>query len=163
MVIVGGGMAFAFTGGGSVLSLKGFQTPLILALVGGFIGAVGLAMFAAVVLWGLFFSRRETGDKKLWKFPDSRIIARFAVNSIGETVFSEDHIDFDDPKTKLYLKLTDTNQEVVEMTALPEAWTQAGEGMRGVAIVQGRRVVAFAPAFGPGATEDRGDLSARDI
>lgn len=144
LTIVGGLTAFFFTGAGAAqLGKFGEPQVLLLAILGGAVAAVGILMGTGVILWGLFFAEKHSGSQKLYRVPDVRIIARFAISEIGETLFSEDDIDFDNPKTKPLVKLQYSNGEVHEFACHPTVWRQSGEGMTGTAIIQGGWLSAF--------------------
>lgn len=144
LTIVGGLVAFFFTGAGAAqLGKFGESQVLLIAILGGTVAAIGILMGTGVILWGLFFGEKHSASQKLYKVPDVRVVARFAISEIGETLFSEGDIDFDNPKTKPLVKLQYANGEVHEFACHPAVWRQAGEGMTGNAIIQGGWLSAF--------------------
>lgn len=128
------------------------RSPAVMALMGlGVIAfVVGLGMIGFSVFSGLKTERADPTTGQISHWPDSLVQARFATNAIGETVFSDMDIDFEDPKTKLYVRITTGDGQRAELKARQEVWLQAGEGMRGNAVVQHDWLIGFAPKRGSG-------------
>jgi len=78
--------------------------------------------------------------------PNTRVIARYAVNRQGETLTLED--DFPDPKTKFYVRLQLGDGNRAEFQCVKEVYDQCGEGMRGESHFQGRWLGMFRPYIG---------------
>lgn len=98
---------------------------------------VGLCLMLGTLIYGL---KQEKGDAKettIVTIQNSTITARFAINRLGETIFDADYIEFDDPKTKLYIRLSAPGQPQIELKTNRPVWSACGEGMRGHAHVQG--------------------------
>lgn len=141
-----GAMAFGFFFG--ILT----RSAALIALVGlgGLAFVVGLGMVGYSIVTGLKTERSDPTTAHVSQWPDAVVQARFATNMIGETVFSDMDIDFEDPKTKLYVRVATSNGQRAELKARQEVWLQAGEGMRGTAMIQGDWLVGFAPSIGTG-------------
>lgn len=129
-----------------------FRTPLASALVGlGTLGIVaGLLLLGYGIVTGLRVERKAASSSTAVQIPNSRIVARFAINSIGETLFSEMDIDFDDPRTKLFIRIEPTQGPQIELTTNEAVWSQCGEGMTGTAVVQGDWLGSFVVTRGVG-------------
>lgn len=127
--IVGGGGAVFFLigsiifGGGAVVAAGFCALILILSLLT-LGGAVG---------YGMWLNKEMETSGEVAVIPDCRVIARFAVNDIGETVFS----DFDPEESKLYVKLQPPDGRTREYRTAMPTWEAALEGAKGTAHVQG--------------------------
>lgn len=122
---------------GLIGSLAIGNTGVALVGLGILLGLGGGGLTLGSILYGL---RQEKGDQKETRvvvIQDAQITARFAINRLGETIFDADYLDFDDPKTKLYIKITAPTVNQLELRTNPAVWGSCGEGMRGHAHVQG--------------------------
>jgi hypothetical protein len=152
LIVYGGWLA----GGGLVVGAVGFffgfitRSAALMALMGlgGLAVVAGLGLVGYSVYTGLQVENADPSLASITEWPDTLIQARFATNAIGETVFSDMDIDFEDPQTKLYLQILTGSGRRAELKARQEVWAQAGEGMRGKAIVQGDWLVGFTPTIG---------------
>lgn len=132
------GIVMALIGGGGMLFMM-VGTLVFGAAAAAASGILGLIMVIGIgfVCYALFSGLSE--NKKLGSattvnvIPDCTIIARFAVNQIGEMVFS----DFDPEFAKLYVKIQPPNGRPVELKTSMPTWESALEGARGTASVQG--------------------------
>ncbi|MEQ1822102.1 MAG: hypothetical protein ABL949_06315 [Fimbriimonadaceae bacterium] len=109
------------------------------------LSTVGAFMTLGALVYGL---RQERGDDRsadIVVVRDALIIGRYATNSIGEMLFDEAYLDFDDPKTKLYLKLEIPGRPSLEVRTTRPVWSTCGEGMRGIAQIQGSWMGQFEP------------------
>jgi len=75
--------------------------------------------------------------------PDVTIASRFAVNKVGEMIFSE--FEFDAPGGDLYVQIRFPDGHIEEMRTAWGVFNQCGEGMRGAAMVKGSWLAGFAP------------------
>ena len=108
-IVYGGWLA----GGGIIVGLVGFffgfltRSPALMALMGlgGLAVVAGLGMVGYSVFTGIKTENADPSLASVTEWPDSLIQARFATNMIGETLFSEIDIDFDDPRTKMYVQI----------------------------------------------------------
>jgi hypothetical protein len=109
---------------------------------------VGLLMMLATLLAGL---RRTSGrPKSALQYPDTRVVARYAINGHGETLFDETYIDMEDPGVKFYVRLKLPNGHSSEYHCNPIVWSHCGEAMSGTAILQGDWIGQFIPIIGSG-------------
>lgn len=75
--------------------------------------------------------------------PDVAIVSRFAINHVGEMIFTD--FEYDAPGGKLYVQLRFPDGHVEEMRTAWGVFSQCGEGMRGAALVKGSWLASFAP------------------
>lgn len=126
-------------------------------------GIVGFFIGVVVAAYTLFSGLRteSQGGKvtTVTEIPGARITARYAINMIGETIFSEQDILFDDPKTKLYVRLQLPNAHSTEVKCPAEVWLACGEGMYGTALLQGDWLGGFRPTVGTGQGDPYRDRS----
>lgn len=129
-----------------------FRSPIASAIVGlgGFGVFVGLGLLGYGLFKGLYTERSASKEVAAVQMPESKIVARFAVNSIGETLFSDLDIDFEDPKTQLLIRVAPPEGDQIELRTNEQVWSQCGEGMTGTAVVQGDWLGSFIPALGTG-------------
>jgi len=102
----------------------------------------GIVMMVAGLFSGLkysFGSEVQT-DRQL---PDVVVASRFAINSVGEMIFS--NFEYDAPGGKLFVQLRFPDGHIEEMSTSWGVFNQCGEGMRGVALVKGSWLSSFAP------------------
>lgn len=152
LIVVGGWVA----AGGLALSLLGFfgtvltggRSMAALTGLGGLALFVGIGMIGYTVFTGIKTEQSGGAGAPVDTYPDTHIQARFATNENGETVFSDLDIDFDDPETKLYVRVALASGKRAELKAVIEVWGMAGEGMRGTALIQGDWLVGFTPTMG---------------
>lgn len=154
LLIAGGWMTGIGIIGGmlSFISLAIFPIMpfMILTILCGVSLVVGLVLLGISLGSGIRAERGGDRASEVTTYPDVKIVARFGTNYIGETLFSEEDLDLEDPETKLYVRLTTANQHRLELKTRPEVWFAAGEGMRGTALIQGDWLVGFRPTIGPG-------------
>lgn len=96
-----------------------------------FLGGLGLLIYGLAT--GLGFNRRMGRVTDIRPISGATVVARFAENEIGDTVFS----DFDPEGAKLYVRLAVPGGRSLELRTSAEVWHSAGEGMLGTAYVQG--------------------------
>lgn len=143
--ILGAMMLFAALAQGSskstgipILATAGFF--ILLFLIG-----LGLVVFTLAV--GL---RKASGSSKtITRYENTKVIARYAINSTGETLFDESYILPDDPNVKLYVRLEVPGLGSSEYRCNMPVWGQCGEGQRGAAMIQGSWIGQFL-AYPPG-------------
>ena len=131
-------------------------------MAGGFVGfLVSLIFFKSMVLGGLcviaviagvFVLATTLGTGFRWNkanasateevsYDNCYIVARYAINEIGETVFSD--FDPDDLMVKLYVQIEIPGSRPHEYRTTSGVWGQCGEGMRGIARIQGDWLASF--------------------
>lgn len=147
--ICGGG--FVVAGIGFFLTVvSGSPSMAALAGLGGVGFVVGLGMIGYVAFSGLHTERSAKNASTAVQIPGSTITARFATNRLGETLFSELDLDFDDPKTKFFVRIQPSEGRQLELRTNSAVWQGCGEGMKGTAVVQGDWLGAFTPTLGSG-------------
>lgn len=99
------------------------------------LGGGGLALGS--VLYGIRQERGDSRETRVTTIENVQITARFGMNRLGETIFDADFLDFDDPKTKLFIRISTPTSGQVELRTSSAVWGACGEGMRGIAHVQG--------------------------
>ncbi len=111
---------------------------------------IGLGVAGYAVLRGLNVEKKGQTATAAYQVPDSLIIAKFATNAVGETLFSDFDILMDDPKTKFYVQIQPGQGRMMECKTNATVWQGCGEGMRGTAMLQGDWLGAFQPVIGSG-------------
>lgn len=148
MVLLGGGLAFAFLGGGAVMELNDIRAPMHIARFGILLLVAGVGVLIGTIVMGL----RRTSDRSYRaepiRVPGLRVLSRFAITPVGETVFNQDYVDMEDPKTQLLVQVRYPGGRLEELRCAPDVWTQCGEGMVGDGIVQGKWLGGFAVHIG---------------
>lgn len=138
--LIGFGLfAFPFvgTGGAAMVGLG-----ILLSSVGG-------VMTLGSIVYGIRLEKGDSSTTEVVLVNDALIIGRFATNAIGEMLFDEAYVDFDDPKTKLYVKVEIPGRPSIELTTNRAVWSNCCEGMRGAAHVQGNWLGQFEPKLPP--------------
>jgi hypothetical protein len=135
-------------GGGTLQLVRGHGpsgSSAVMAVLGaiGLLGGLGLLAF--VLISGATLGATEKrGVRKT--DPQTRVLARFAMNSQGDTIPLE--YEYPDPKTKFYVRMELGNGNRVEFQCVREVFDQCGEGMRGESQYQGRWLGLFRPYIG---------------
>jgi hypothetical protein len=148
MIILGVFGLMVGLGSGAMQMIRGVGasgSSTIVALLGaiGLLGGLGLLTF--VIVSGTTLGATEKrGIRKI--DPHTRVVARYATNSQGETLTLE--TDYPDPKTKFYVRMQLGNGNKVEFQCVKEVFDQCGEGMRGESQYQGRWLGLFRPYIG---------------
>lgn len=139
MMGLGSGMAQVMrgqVGHGSSVTVAALGALLLL----GGIGILAFTMISGATMGVL----EKRGMRKV--DPQTRVIARYATNSQGETLTLE--YDFPDPKTRFYVRLQLGDGSKAEFQCVKEVYDQCGEGMRGESHFQGRWLGMFRPYIG---------------
>ena len=113
------------------------------------LGAIGLlggiALLTFVIVSGTTLGATEKrGIRKT--DPQTRVVARYAVDSKGDTLTLE--YEYPDPKTRFFVRMQLGNGSKVEFQCVREVFDQCGEGMRGESQYQGRWLGMFRPYIG---------------
>jgi len=74
---------------------------------------------------------------------EGRIMARYAINEIGEMIF--DNYDYDAEVAKFYVRVQFLGGKRDELECGRPVFDQCGEGMRGMMMVQGSWLAQFVP------------------
>ncbi len=152
------GAALAFGGfiGAGLFLILGFL-PFPQIMKSGAMGLAGLALLAFVaglllLLFALLAGLGKINNlgKKVFKHDGVKVIARYAINSIGETIFDERYMNFEDEKLKFYVRLQLPNGHSAEYHCNEIVWGHCAEMMTGTALIQGDWVGQFIPLFGDG-------------
>ena len=135
MVFFGGLLRMRETQGADIGQLLGAAFFLLIALA-------GMAMMVLGLVSGFKFS--AGGDAGAMKhLPEVVVVSRFAMNEVGEMIFTD--FEYDAPGGKLYVQLRYPDGHVEEMRTAWGVFSQCGEGMRGAAMVKGTWLSSFAP------------------
>ena len=132
-----------------MLLLRTALASLVVGL-GAFGIFTGLLLMGYGIAKGLHVEHAASKTTTQVQMPECRIVARFAINSIGETLFSEMDIDFEDPKTQFLIRVAPAHGAQIELKTNEQVWLQCGEGMRGTLVVQGDWLGSFVPIRGAG-------------
>ena len=130
-------MASFFTGRAEIL----FSTLANLCVL---IFAAGIIVMGYPLLLGAKDMSGASG-KKIVRYDQTRVVARYALNAADEMLFDESYINFDDPQTRFYVRLQPPNQVSREFRCGVPVWYQCAEGMLGIAYIQGDWVGQFTP------------------
>jgi hypothetical protein len=137
MFVVGGVMIVGglFGVGTLFMGFAGFAMIGVLSILGG-IGVIGWAVFSGL-------NHNNETDKGGPRLQPGYVMARFAVNEIGEMIFS--NYEFDAVGGRFYVRLRFEDGHDEELECAPEVFDQAGEGMWGHAAIRGRWLGQFTP------------------
>jgi len=129
-----------------VIAGSGSRSIVLVAMAGLFflVSFAGLVVLVVTLSAGLRSTSRSTKAAPL-RLDAARIQARYAINSLGETIFDESYLDFEDPKTKLYVRISAPGMNGSEFKCQAPVWTRCGEGMEGTAVIQGDWLGQFFP------------------
>jgi hypothetical protein len=138
-MLVAGGIVMAAS---LVITALGLLLPWFWIL-GPIFFVVGLALVAASVFGGIAHNRQVGGSQNYREAPMAFVVARFAINHIGEMIFA--NFDEDAPEARYYVRLRFPDGHDEELECAFPVCAQAGEGMFGDATIQGRWLGAFVP------------------
>ena len=117
--------------------------PVLIIVICILASIAGLIFLGITLSSGLLSIRKSGSAKQVLQVNNARIIARFATNANGETLFDENFVDFDDEKTRLYIRLQIPARGSEEYRCNRAVWAQCGEGMTGTAFLQGDWIGQF--------------------
>lgn len=138
-----GGMAFGIIAFGLSVFIGG-ASMLALAIV---VFVLGLVVLAVTVFAGLGSVKKDRSSVQTVVHNDTRVVARFAINHIGEMIFDIDPQDI--PDLKFYVRLQFRDGRQGEFSTRWEVFGAAGEGMWGAAAIQGDWLGGFTPTPKP--------------
>lgn len=118
--------------------------------IGGLLFLLGLIMVGFSLFSGLKSEHLSKNSTEQITVSDVKVTARFAINSLGETLFSDLDVDFEDPKCRFFVRIQPNQGRQTELRTAPELWSTIGEGMSGDALVQGDWLCSFRPKIGAG-------------
>lgn len=131
-LMLGGGAAFLFGGFVAAFGLL-FGAGLLTGL-GSFLVFAGLS--AAVIGFILGFAHtRDAADGPPRPEQEGRILARYAINQLGEMLF--DNFDEDAEEARWYVRVQFLSGAREELECARAVFDQCGEGMRGMLTIQG--------------------------
>lgn len=136
VIMVGLGLTLVGGVGAGFMFLGSMAFGLGAYIVAGFFAVmfmVGLGMLVWGITSGLKTAKKLGSTTTVEEVSGVRVVARFAVNEIGETVFS----DFIPEESKLYVRLGLPSGRSVELKTSMNVWESAGEGLQGTAWIQG--------------------------
>lgn len=111
---------------------------------------LGLVVTGVGIVMGLRVEKGASKSKELIRIDDCHVVAKFATNVVDEVFFNEEDILFDDPKTKLYVRLQPPQGRQLELKTNEAVWKSCSEGVRGTAVVQGDWLGSFVMVRGTG-------------
>jgi hypothetical protein len=121
---------------GVVLTLMGFMGGTgVLAALGMVLLAGGIGAMVWSVSTGLYRVNKLGSTNAVSEATGVRVVARFAVNHLGEMLFDIDPIDM--PELKYYVRLMFADGRQGEFKTVWEVFAEAGEGMYGDVAYQG--------------------------
>ena len=135
LVLIG----FVFMVVGIGCALLGFIAGGPLLYIGTPMFFLGVLMAGGSTVYGLLENKKLSTTTDMSVFPDVYVVARFAVNEIGEMVFS----DFFPEECKLYVRIQFRNGRSQELRTQMEVWERVPEGVRGTAHLQGDWLARF--------------------
>ncbi|HMS54349.1 MAG TPA: hypothetical protein PKA27_03020 [Fimbriimonadaceae bacterium] len=136
VIMVGLGLTLIGGVGAGFMFLGSIAFGLGAYIVAGFFGLmfmVGLGMLVWGISSGLNTTKKLGSATVVEELQGVKVVARFAVNEIGETVFS----DFIPEESRLYVRLNLPTGRSVELKTSMNVWEAAGEGLEGTAWIQG--------------------------
>ncbi len=74
---------------------------------------------------------------------EGRVMARYAINQLGEMLF--DNFDYDAERARYYVKVKFLDGTTEELESSREVFDTAGEGMKGMLLMQGNWLSRFTP------------------
>ena len=137
MILVGFGCTvLLFT----VARMLGGGALALFSLLGPITFVAGLALIGFAILSGIQHNRKaEMGPSRV--APQVYVMARFAVNEVGEMIFS--NFDEDAIGGRFYVRLRFPDGHDEELECAYPVFAQAGEGMWGSAAIKGRWLGSF--------------------
>jgi len=134
--------AAAFFGGIFIFGIGIVLKTIVLMAFGPIVTVLGVALAGYAVFSGVSFNKKtSTGGVRMMS--ECYVVARFAVNEIGEMIF--DNFDFDAPNARYYVRLKMPDGRDEEFECAHDLVMQVGEGMIGNVQVNGRWLGSFIP------------------
>jgi hypothetical protein len=135
-------------GAGSFLGglVVGFIGIILQSVI--FFGLSGLLVVGGIAMGigalGMGMGHNRTMDSGISRpQQEARVVARFAINDIGEMIF--DNYDFDAEDARFYVRVQYLNGKREEFECARPVFDQAGEGMRGLLTISGGWLSMFNP------------------
>ena len=131
-----------FFGGGFVFLIGMVLKAIPLMAMGPILILGGLCLAGYGVFSGMSFNKKaSTGGVRMMS--ECYVVARFAVNQIGEMIF--DNFEFDAPGARYYVRLKMPDGRDEEFECAHDLVMQVGEGMIGNVQVNGHWLGSFIP------------------
>ena len=138
-MLVGGGVCIAF---GLFVTFLGLFLGAILLAMGIFTVFVGICLLVGGLAVGFSHNRSQASGGPAVQ-QEARIMAKYAINDIGEMIFS--NFDYDAEDAKFYVRIQFLGGRRDELECARPVFDQCGEGMRGLVTVQGAWLAQFVP------------------
>ncbi|HRF60864.1 MAG TPA: hypothetical protein PLH94_13240 [Fimbriimonadaceae bacterium] len=137
---------------GIAVALFGTVFFAMALVTGGFGGPLGVAIFILVVVFGLVMIgagiisglrqvRADESSTVPFVYPESRVIARFGINRLGEMIFTIEDSDIE--ALDYYVQLEFPDGRKGEFRAAWPVFCDALEGRRGESVIQGDMLLRF--------------------
>ncbi|HEY3782747.1 MAG TPA: hypothetical protein VGL56_16815 [Fimbriimonadaceae bacterium] len=123
---------------------------VLMVIAGVFIAIFFIGIFVLMYTLAAGIGRANGTGKTPMRFDNTFVVARYAISSLGDTVFDESYIDRDDPSTKFYVRLNIPNIGSAEYRCNEAIWQECGESMMGTALIQGNWIGSFTRYIGHG-------------
>lgn len=134
------------SGGGALGALyRGDQQMLNMAPVGLVVAGLGALVTAGAVVYGLTQAFGDNSKKPVQVLEDAYVVSRYVLDRRGELVFEFEFLDPAELRYYVQLRHAHANEEYQTSA---EVFGLCGEGMLGLAHVQGAWLSSFAPHLG---------------
>ena len=120
---------------------------VIFMIFGPAVFLVGLILTVVGLGAGFKAAQADSGPKQ---YPRVQVRSRFAVNSIGEMIFS--NFEYDAPGGELFVQILLPTGDIQEVRTAWAIFNLCGEGMWGAAVVEGDWLSSFRPIIGRSTT-----------
>ncbi|HVT12474.1 MAG TPA: hypothetical protein VHE55_09420 [Fimbriimonadaceae bacterium] len=104
---------------------------------------LGIVLAGAGAYIGFSHNRGMTTGATRRPEEEGRVVARFAINEIGEMIF--DNFDYDAEEARFYVRVQFLDRRREEFECARPVFDQCGEGMRGMITMQGSWMLSFVP------------------
>ena len=147
VMVVGGALLTVMLMGGAAVRMANTQgkdpSGLALAGLGPLTILIGVLMVVSGLVWGFVVNRKAANSPPV-TYPGSRVLARYALMpGTSEMMFSG--FDPSHEGIRFYAQLRLPDGRTPELQCAFPVFERLGEGMVGVATVQGDWIGAFAP------------------
>lgn len=133
--------------GGLVLAgLSVFVLPALGAMGIALMGLFGVAFVVGLIITGTVLVagiRKNSSSRAPVVYRGVKVIARYAIDWRGQTLFDEAYMDPEDTKLKYYVRLQIPGREATEYRCSAPVWGQCGELLTGTASIQGDWIGRF--------------------
>jgi hypothetical protein len=133
----------------------------VIATAGFFVALFFVGLVIVIVALAMGLQAGKGSSKSVCRYDNVNVIARYVMNGLGETIFDESYIDPEDPKTRYFVRLAIPGLGSAEYGCEAAVWGQCGEGMVGMALIQGPWCGQFVSPTSVGPTNPYGRDTAR--